>query len=711
MATASKKIATDETLLLIKAAIEALPNATQAAADNANAAATAANNAVATLGALVADTYSTSATYKAGEYAYYDGKLYRCIVPITTGEAWTAAHWEQVQLGEDVFSVKNTIKADVKIQNAVLSVAANAETQIPFFWENGHIDGTTGEDVTRDANQRSMSFVPLYGKTAKVRSVNNNVVVYLYEYDEDFNFLEVHNTTTSYISTVNQNTKFIRVSTYSATVQQSDLHTYIVGYWENSTNYEKDLADLEDKYDLYINELEAKNVIVPIVILYSTDLVDFPIPQGSVFNIYPIDGQTFDTNKVQMYASDGTTLVNEWNLGPGSDVPRVITNNAGDGKYVKLGTASTRGIALILKSYATESVYLGNRVNDLSNMLIDNQTVQPFVMLRDTSLVEFHIPTGSNLIISTIDGKVFEANTIERYDSDGTTKLGDWGVVPANGTHRDITYNGAAMTYLKLVTPTTRGIKVTLLNAVKQPKKVRLMQYNIGKFNYGQGGGLSADVATKIANYKRFLAEYQPNICGIEEYTQYIDSASSYGSDATLFNDLYFFEGKDFDVELAVKSDYASRRFYNFYIKDDNNETAGSFVEYDADIEGTKVIIVAGAIAAGKSASVRAGGFENLLKKYASDTNVVMLIDTNVISQQEHTDLVTTCGSYNYKVANGGYFGSFDTYNLNSQYYHKIDNVLVKGDIVLKNVIVPDVYADLSSDHYPLIADIEVKVD
>ena len=53
MATASKKIATDETLLLVKGAIDALPNATQAAADNANAAATAANNAVARLNNMI----------------------------------------------------------------------------------------------------------------------------------------------------------------------------------------------------------------------------------------------------------------------------------------------------------------------------------------------------------------------------------------------------------------------------------------------------------------------------------------------------------------------------------------------------------------------------------------------------------------------------------------------------------------------------------
>ena len=119
MATASKKIATDETLnllgkdtslLLIKEAIQALPNATQAAADNANAAATAATNAIASLGALVASTYDATSTYKAGDYAYYDNKLYRCIVAITTAEAFTSAHWVQVKLGNDVEDLETLIK-------------------------------------------------------------------------------------------------------------------------------------------------------------------------------------------------------------------------------------------------------------------------------------------------------------------------------------------------------------------------------------------------------------------------------------------------------------------------------------------------------------------------------------------------------------------------------------------------------------------------
>lgn len=46
----------------------------------------------------IAETYSTSDTYAAGDYVMQDGLLYRCITAITTAEDWTAEHWEGVQV-------------------------------------------------------------------------------------------------------------------------------------------------------------------------------------------------------------------------------------------------------------------------------------------------------------------------------------------------------------------------------------------------------------------------------------------------------------------------------------------------------------------------------------------------------------------------------------------------------------------------------------
>ena len=61
---------------------------------------------------VLASTYSSSSTYSVGDYVYYNGSLYRCITAITTAEAWTAGHWAQVALANDVSDLKDDINAN-----------------------------------------------------------------------------------------------------------------------------------------------------------------------------------------------------------------------------------------------------------------------------------------------------------------------------------------------------------------------------------------------------------------------------------------------------------------------------------------------------------------------------------------------------------------------------------------------------------------------
>ena len=52
--------------------------------------------------ATIAPDYSNTALYSVGSYAWYSGVLKRCVVPITTGETYTAAKWENAVLGDDI---------------------------------------------------------------------------------------------------------------------------------------------------------------------------------------------------------------------------------------------------------------------------------------------------------------------------------------------------------------------------------------------------------------------------------------------------------------------------------------------------------------------------------------------------------------------------------------------------------------------------------
>ena len=57
----------------------------------------------------LAPTYSTSSTYAVGDYVTYNGALYRCISPITSGESWTASHWAVAKVGPDIHAINKAI--------------------------------------------------------------------------------------------------------------------------------------------------------------------------------------------------------------------------------------------------------------------------------------------------------------------------------------------------------------------------------------------------------------------------------------------------------------------------------------------------------------------------------------------------------------------------------------------------------------------------
>ena len=52
---------------------------------------------------IVAEEFSSSATYALGDYCIYDNLLYVCIVPISTAGSWTGnTNWLQVLLADEV---------------------------------------------------------------------------------------------------------------------------------------------------------------------------------------------------------------------------------------------------------------------------------------------------------------------------------------------------------------------------------------------------------------------------------------------------------------------------------------------------------------------------------------------------------------------------------------------------------------------------------
>lgn len=85
--------------------------------------------------ASIAPTYSSTALYTKGSYAWYEGVLYRTIVDISTAESFTAAHWTQVALSNDVKLIRNAFDIESHVSQNLLN-PAEIETGC-YYWTNG----------------------------------------------------------------------------------------------------------------------------------------------------------------------------------------------------------------------------------------------------------------------------------------------------------------------------------------------------------------------------------------------------------------------------------------------------------------------------------------------------------------------------------------------------------------------------------------------
>ena len=77
----------------------------------------------------LAPAYSTSATYRIGQYCTRSGVVYRCIANINSGESWTAAHWLEVNVGNEMY---NRITTDQRLEADIIE--ANDLTFKRYNW-------------------------------------------------------------------------------------------------------------------------------------------------------------------------------------------------------------------------------------------------------------------------------------------------------------------------------------------------------------------------------------------------------------------------------------------------------------------------------------------------------------------------------------------------------------------------------------------------
>lgn len=163
---------TDDTkwkLFIDNSAAAAATTAANTAASAANTAATNATNAT----GYIADTYDATKTYAVGDYVIYNGKLYRCNTTISTAEAWTAAHWTETQVGDDVGELKSAISEIEPIFEEYFKTEqhTNVTTNNMAWTEGKYFDINTGEEKSLNGYSHTDKF---FCETGDVISIGLN---------------------------------------------------------------------------------------------------------------------------------------------------------------------------------------------------------------------------------------------------------------------------------------------------------------------------------------------------------------------------------------------------------------------------------------------------------------------------------------------------------------------------------------------------------
>ena len=131
--------------------------------------------ATAAANGAIAATYSSSSTYAVGDYCIHDGGLYRCTTAITTGEAWTAAHWTATKIGPDVSALKSALTSFEKTGRVMYNAT----------FEQGEI---TSQGVEQASSTAIRSGYIDYNTANVFSNVTGAQFFYIFEFNADGTF-------------------------------------------------------------------------------------------------------------------------------------------------------------------------------------------------------------------------------------------------------------------------------------------------------------------------------------------------------------------------------------------------------------------------------------------------------------------------------------------------------------------------------------------
>ena len=339
--------------------------------------------------AAIAPTYSNTALYAIGSYAWYDGNLYRCISDITTAESWTAAHWAQVALANDVSDLNKALyePLDITMTNGgvyvstatnKVSINANASQReyATISVDGGsayriktYVTGSTYKGITfADDNGNSLA---QYGAAVGsgwelidliVMAPSNAAVLYI----NNRNYSTYHNA-----ATVERALTLDYVDGIKDKLD-ADEQVFDMGYVESGSAYTADSS-----YNALIS-VAASTLSSTSITNYVTS--KYPVIGGHRYKLIGRNARVnYDQHALAAFSEsdfDGTDTI--------SCVPIVYGNGATEHDYDVDFVAPSNGYIYITKywEYATlllyDGVYGSARLYNLTNTKLQTLKIQAF---------------------------------------------------------------------------------------------------------------------------------------------------------------------------------------------------------------------------------------------------------------------------------------------------------------------------------------------
>lgn len=215
-------------------------------------------------------------------------------------------------------------------------------------------------------------------------------------------------------------------------------------------------------------------------------------------------------------------------------------------------------------------------------------------------------------------------------------------------------------------------------------KVYNVLAYNVG--NFADGGSHDRysgdDLEGWITSWIQFFGKYSPDICLLSESSKYIDNAKTELSESRIYDPLYkcvsIYNPSDSYGAALLTNVFQSNVHSGLYTTRVSSES--KYVYTTINLNGVDVFVAVTHLnhtISGQEqqcANARAAEMAELITFASAYENVIIGGDLNC-AMSEMTPFINA----GYTLANGGIFGTFNTYSEDNPVY-PLDHILIRGN-------------------------------